>query len=59
MGRKQFGKPSVLAKLKSMGCADEVTGVLDREPKKWERGCLRLRKLRAGLPAQEAQAHHH
>lgn len=30
-----LGSHQFLQKLKSMGCADEVTGVLDKEPKKW------------------------
>ena len=31
-----LGSHQFLQKLKSMGCADEVTGVLDKEPKKWK-----------------------
>lgn len=31
-----LGMYQFLPKLKSMGCADEVTGVLDKEPENWK-----------------------
>lgn len=31
-----LGSHQFLPKLKSMGCVDEVTGVLDKEPEQWK-----------------------